>query len=143
METSPQSPSLLQRLHTAQNQHDLDAFINCFDPDYVSEQPVHPERAFHGREQARKNWSAFFSSMPDFRSEVLRAATGNDILWAEWRWSGTRADGTRLEMRGVTVFGIREDLIVWGRLYMESVEQTSIGIDEVVRSLTHETPQGE
>ena len=140
MGTSQQSPSLLQRLHTAQNQHDLDAFVNCFDSDYVSEKPAYPERAFHGREQARKKWSAFFSSMPDFRSEALRAATRNDSLWAEWPWLGTRADGTRLEMRGVTVFGIRDDLIVWGRLYMETVEQTSNGIDEVLRSLAHEPP---
>jgi hypothetical protein len=141
MGTPPGPPSLLQRLHIAQNQHDLDALVNCFDPEYVSEQPVHPDRAFHGREQVRKNWSAFFKSMPDFRSDLLRAATGKDTLWAEWRWSGTLADGTRLEMRGVTVFGIQDDLIAWGRLYMEPVEQTGEGIDHVVRTLTHETPQ--
>ncbi len=141
MEGLLRPPSLLQRLHVAQNQHDLDAFVECFDPDYVSEQPVHPDRAFHGREQVRKNWSAFFKSMPDFRSDLLRAATGKDTVWAEWRWSGTLADGTRFEMRGVTVFGIRDDLITWGRLYMEPAEQTGEGIDEVVRSLTHNHPK--
>lgn len=141
MGTPPGPPSVLERLHIAQNHHDIDAFVNCFAPDYVSEQPVHSNRAFHGREQVRKNWSAFFDTMPDFHSDLLRAATVSDTLWAEWRWSGTRSDGSRLEMRGVTIFGIQDDLIAWGRLYMEQVEQTGEGIDQVVRSLTHETPQ--
>jgi hypothetical protein len=34
---------------------------------------------------------------------------------------GNRIDGTRLEMRGVTIFGIQHDRIMWGRLYMEDV----------------------
>jgi len=141
MGTPPGLPSLLERLHIAQNHHDIEAFANCFAPDYVSEQPVHPDRAFHGREQVRKNWSAFFKSMPDFHSDLLRASMVGATLWAEWRWSGTRADETRFEMRGVTIFGIQDDLIAWGRLYMEPVEQTGEGIDHVVRSLTHETSQ--
>jgi hypothetical protein len=57
-----------------------------------------------------------------------------------WRSTGTLADGTRLEMRGVTVFGIRDDLIAWGHLYMEPAEPLGEGIDEVVRALTHESP---
>ena len=139
---SPSSPqSLLERLQATQNQHDLEAFVDCLDPDYQSEQPVHPDRAFQGREQARQNWSAIFSSMPDFHSELLRAATEGEAAWGEWRWSGTRADGTRLEMRGVTIFGVRDGRITWGRLYMETVEETGAAIDAVVQSLTHETPQ--
>lgn len=139
---SPPSPqSLLERLQAAQNHHDLEAFLDCFDPDYQSEQPVHPDRDFRGREQVRKNWSALFSSMPDFRSELLRAATDGDARWAEWRWSGTRADGTRLDMRGMTIFGIQDDRITWGRLYMEPVDEVGVGIDATVRSLAHEIAQ--
>jgi ketosteroid isomerase-like protein len=139
---TPSSPqSVLERLHTAQNQHDLDAFVDCFAPDYQSEQPVHPDRAFSDREQVRKNWSALFNSMPDFRSELLRAVTEGDTIWAEWRWFGMRIDGTRLEMRGVTIFGVWDDHIAWGRLYMEPVDEFGDGIDATVRNLAHETLQ--
>jgi hypothetical protein len=55
MGTPPSPPSLLERMHIAHIQHDLDAFVNCFDPEYESEQLVHPDRAFLGREQVRKN----------------------------------------------------------------------------------------
>ncbi len=143
MGTPLSPPSVLERLHVAQNQHDLDAFVNCFAPDYKSEQPVHPDRVFQGREQVRKNWSAFFTSMPDFHSDLLDSATVEETLWAEWRWSGTRADGTRLEMRGMTIFGIQDDQIAWGRLYMEPVDEVDMGIDAAVRTLAHETPHEE
>ena len=136
-----QSPeSVIERLQTAQNQHDLKAFLDCFDADYQSEQPVHPDRAFQGSEQVRKNWSTIFSGVPDFRSELLRTATEGDTGWAEWRWSGTHADGKELEMRGVTVFGVRDNRIVWGRLYMEPVQTTGAGIDVEIQTWAHGTP---
>ena len=50
---------------------DLDAFLACFQDDYESEQPAHPDRAFRGREQVRRNWSAVFDGVPDFRAELL------------------------------------------------------------------------
>ena len=138
-QSSPQS--VLERLITAQNLHDLEAFLDCFDPDYQSEQPIHPDRAFSGRQQVRKNWSALFSSTPDFRSELISAASEGDTGWAEWSWSGMRTDGTRFEMRGMTIFGVRNGRITWQRLYMEEVEEAGAGIDAVVHSLTHKPPQ--
>lgn len=141
MGTQSSPRSVLERLLTAQNQHDLEAFLDCFDPDYQSEQPVHPDRAFNGREQVRKNWSAIFSSTPDFHAQLLSAASEGDTGWAEWHWSGMRADGTKFEMQGMTIFGVRNDRITWQRLYMEEVEEAGAGIDAVVRDLTHEPPQ--
>ena len=132
---------LMERLLTAQNQHDLEAFLEFFDPDYQSEQPVHPDRGFSGREQVRKNWSAMFSSMPDFRSELILTANEGDTVWAEWHWYGTRTDKTRFGMRGVTICGIRNDRITWMRLYMEEVQEAGAGIDATVRNLTHTSSQ--
>jgi hypothetical protein len=106
---------VLERLRDAQNRHDLDAFVACFHPEYRSEQPVHPDRAFAGSEQVRTNWAEVFAGVPDFQAELVRSAEVGDTWWAEWHWQGTRTDGTRLEIRGVTIFGVREDRIVWGR----------------------------
>jgi hypothetical protein len=102
---------VIQRLRDAQSLHDLDAFVACFDPRYRSEQPVHPRRAFVGSRQVRSNWAEVFAGVPDFHAELLRSARQGDIGWAEWHWRGTRTDGTRLDMRGVTtVAGWRADL---------------------------------
>jgi hypothetical protein len=39
-------------------------------------------------------------------------------------------------MAGVILFGVREGRIMWGRLYMEPVEEGGEGIDEAVRGMT-------
>src|SRR5258708_1373230 len=139
--TQSSPKSVLTQLQAAQNQHDLEAFLTCFDPNYQSEQPAHPDRAFGGREQVRKNWSAIFSTFSDFQSELLLTARGGDTLWAGWRWYGTRADGTRLDLRGVTIFGVRDDRITWGRLYMEDVQEMGAGIDAAVKGMTKGSQQ--
>jgi hypothetical protein len=129
---------VLERLRDAQNAHDLDAFVACFDERYRSEQPVHPDRAFVGSDQVQTNWAAVFVGVPDFRAELLRSARQGDTGWAEWHWHGTRTDGSRLAMRGVTIFGIRDDRIVWGRLYLEDV-QGGQGIDQAVQHMARGT----
>jgi ketosteroid isomerase-like protein len=135
------SQVVLERLHRAQNQHDLEAFVACFAPDYQSEQPAHPDRAFRGREQVRKNWSTIFSGIPDFQSELLRTTAEDDIVWTEWHWYGTLVDGERFELRGVTIFGVQDNLIRWGRLYMEPMQESGAGIDVIVKSMTHSSTQ--
>ena len=129
---------MVARLRAATNAHDIDAFVACFAEDYDSVQPAHPDRAFRGRDQVRANWSAIFTSVPDFAASVIRADTVGDIVWSEWRWEGTGADGGRLDMAGVIIFGIREELIAWARLYIEPVEQAGAGIDAAVRDMTAE-----
>ena len=124
-----------ERLRQAMNAHDLEAHVGCFRDDYRSEQPVHPARTFTGREQVRENWSKLYDSIPDFRAELLRLAVMDSTEWAEWTWRGTKEDGTPLEERGVTIVGIRDGLIAWGRLYLEETEREGADIDETVRGM--------
>ena len=124
-----------ERLVQAMNAHDLDAQVACFRQDYRSEQPAHPARTFTGREQVRQNWSQLFESSPDFRAEILRLAVVSNEEWTEWIWYGTKEDGTPLEERGVTIFGIHEGQIAWARLYLEETEREGADITETVRRM--------
>jgi ketosteroid isomerase-like protein len=135
-----ESRSLLDRLNAALNAHDLEAFLTCFHADYGSEQPAHPDRAFQGREQVRTNWAAVFDGVPDFRSELVRGAVDGEVVWSEWRWSGTKSDGAALDMVGVMVCGVRDGQMSWARLYMEPVEEAGAGIDTAVRHMTGDEP---
>jgi limonene-1,2-epoxide hydrolase len=139
-QSQPSPMSVIERLHRAMNQHDLEAFVGCFAPDYRSEQPCHPHRAFVGNEQVRKNWSSLFSSIPDFQSELLRSAVSGDTVWSEWHWHGAGTDSTTFDMRGTIIFGTQNDRIIWGRLYMDPVEEGGAGIDASVKNIT-EGPQ--
>jgi hypothetical protein len=86
---------VVERLHEAMNKHDLKAFLECFHPDYQSEQPARPNWDFGGKEHVRKNWSSIFESFPDFRAELLQHTTDGETVWGEWYFSGTG-----LNMRG-------------------------------------------
>jgi ketosteroid isomerase-like protein len=120
------------------NAHDIDAFVTCFAEDYDGKQPAHPDRAFVGRDQVRENWSAIFEGVPDFRADLVAATRDSDIEWSEWRWRGTQADGTQLDMAGVIVCGVSDDLLGWARLYVEPVEREGAGIDAAVREMSGE-----
>ncbi len=120
-QSSPQI--VFERMIQAANRHDLEAMVACFAPDFRSEQPFYPERNFTGQEGVRKNWSFFFSTMPDFQAEVLSEAVEGDTVWAELHYHGTQVDGKKQAMRGVTISGIQGDQIVWAKLYIVTIRE--------------------
>ena len=125
---------MMNRLLSAMNAHDLDAFVACFAEDYDSQQPAHPNRAFRGSQQVRKNWEGVFNGVPDFTAElVLSVVTDEGVDVGEWRWHGTYLDGSPFGMHGVIVAGVAHDRIAWARLYMEPIEQGGADIDEMVQ----------
>jgi ketosteroid isomerase-like protein len=127
--------AVLERLTAAQNAHNLEAMLGCFHEGYRSEQPLFPARTFQGIDQVRANWSALLEAVPDFHAQIVRSAVNGDTVFVEIHWTGTKADGTPLEERGVMIVGIREDRIAWGRLYVDEVEREGADIDAVVRRM--------
>jgi SnoaL-like domain len=125
------------RLRDAMNRHDVEGMVALFAPNYRSEQPVHPQRGFGGRDQVVVNWSRMFDGVPDLEAGVVKESTEGTTSWSEWVWRGSHRDGTPFLMKGVTVMGLEEDgLIAWARLYMEEVEQGGAAIDEAVLHLS-------
>lgn len=123
-------------LERATNDHDVDALVACFAPDYHNETPVHPARGFRGAEQVRKNWTQMFAAMPDLSARVLRTATVGDTVWSEWEMDGTRPDGTAHAMRGVILFGVQDGRAAWARFYLEPLDRSASGIGEAIASAT-------
>jgi ketosteroid isomerase-like protein len=130
------STPVSERLREAVENKDVDAFVDCFQENYRSEQPCHPARGFGGREQVRKNWSAIMREVPNVRFEVLSRAFEGDTEWVECRTHGTRVDGSALEMRGVIIQGIDDERIAWARLYLADVERDGADIDQAVAEMT-------
>ena len=126
--------SVIARMRDAINTHDLDALAACFAPDYASEFPAHPDRAFRGTDPMRGNWTQIFAGAPDITATLLRCTADGETVWAEWEWRGTRADGAPFAMCGVTIQGVLDDRIVWARLYMEPVQAGGTGNAEAIRA---------
>ncbi len=118
------SPKVVfERMIQAANRHDLEAMVACYAPDFRSEQPFHPERDFTGQAGVRKNWSFFFTTIPDIQIEILKEVEEGDTIWAELHYHGTQTDRKKFIVRGVTLTGIQADKIAWARLYIEPVEE--------------------
>jgi hypothetical protein len=84
---------VFERLHDAQNRHDLDAFLACFDSDNRGDQPLHPDRAFTGSEQVRRNWAAVliacWTSVPSW---CVRRRGGRHLAGVVLAWNSCRRD---------------------------------------------------
>jgi ketosteroid isomerase-like protein len=139
--TQADARSVVERFVQAINGHDLEAIVGCFAADYHDIEPVHPNRQISGGQaEVHKRWGTVLDSLQDFRTEVERIAVEDDTTWIEHDWSGTRADGTRLHLRGVNIFGIRDGQFAWGHIYMETVEEDGIDIEERVRRMAEGDP---
>ena len=132
--------AVVLRLQRATNDHDADALAACFAEDYVNETPAHPSRGFVGRAQVRSNWTRILEAVPDLTSTMVASAVSGDTVWVEWAWTGTRRDGHRHEMRGVTVTTTRDGVISVARFFMEPVVEDDIGIDDAIRLATNAVP---
>jgi ketosteroid isomerase-like protein len=117
------SKLVFERMIQAANRHDLDAMVACFAPDFRSEQPLHPERCFTGQAGVRKNWSFFFTAIPDIQVEIRDEVVEGDSVWAKLCYHGIQTDGKKFTVRGVTILGIQAGQIVWDRLYIEPVQE--------------------
>jgi len=114
---------VFKQMVASQNRHDLDGMVACFSRDFQSEQPFHPERNFIGKAGVRKNWDFFFKMVPDIQVDILSETVDGDTVWSELYMHGTRLDGMKHSVRGVTIQRIREGSIVWARLYIDAPDE--------------------
>lgn len=124
MTTDRDYSELIDRIVEAENSYDADRVAELVAEDYRSETPLHPDRDFTGREQVRRNWQAVFESVADLDVELLRSAVDGNTIWLELHMTGSQADGTDLDMRGVAIWGVEDGLLQWGRLYNEPVQRS-------------------
>ncbi len=127
--------TVIGRIRDAINVHDLEALVDVFDRDVVSETPAHPQRTFLGSDQVRRNWEQIFCGVPDLRADLIDCVAIGDTVWSEWDWCGTRRDGAAHRMRGVTILRLKDERAVSVRFYMEPVEENGPGPDDAVRQI--------
>jgi hypothetical protein len=128
----PDTLNVIDRLHRAWNQHDLDALVGCFHPDYMSTQPVHPDRNFQGQSLVRLSWDHIFRAVPDLQAELVSCAIDGDMAWTEWCWEGTHVEGNPFYAGGVMVFGLAGEQIAWSRIYTETPQVAGPDFDRIL-----------
>lgn len=103
--------------HTdAWNSHDVDRLMALFADDCVFDASAgddHVGRRFEGRKAVREAFAGVLESMPDARwGDGKHHVLAGDYGVSEWRLTGTRADGSRIDVLGCDFITVRNDLIV-------------------------------
>jgi ketosteroid isomerase-like protein len=92
------------------NQHDVDGILSFMTDDPVFEASAGTEikgEVARGRDAVRRAFQDVFDTFSDARWSDPKHFIAGDRAVSEWVFSGTRNDGTRVEVQGCDIFTLR------------------------------------
>ena len=105
---------MLQAFAEAWNRHDIDALMSFMAEDCVFEASAGPDvfgTRYAGRDAVRAGFAEVWATFPDAKWSNARHFVREDRGVSEWTFTGTRADGTRVEVQGCDLFTFRDGRI--------------------------------
>ena len=105
---------MLQAFAEAWNRHDIDALMSFMAEDCVFEASAGPDvfgTRYAGRDAVRAGFAEVWATFPDAQWSNARHFVREDRGVSEWTFTGTRADGTRVEVQGCDLFTFRDGRI--------------------------------
>jgi steroid delta-isomerase-like uncharacterized protein len=106
--------SLLEKFADAWNRHDVDTLMSCMTEDCVFLASAGPDvcgTRHAGRDAVRAGFLEVWTTFPDAHWAAARHFVVGERGVSEWTFTGTRADGTRVEVHGCDLFTLRDGLI--------------------------------
>ena len=120
----PVTEATLAAFSDAWNRHDIDALMSFMSDDCVFLTAAGPDACgtrVVGAEAVRKAFAAAWATVPDAQWRNGVHAVHGDAGTSMWTFTGTAADGTRIEVDGIDVFRFRDGKIVEIRLMMDGM----------------------
>jgi steroid delta-isomerase-like uncharacterized protein len=117
------SEAFLQSFVNAFNAHDVKAIMSHMTDDCVFEASAGPDfngERFTGQEQVGKAFQKVFTDFPDAQWRNSRHFISGDRAVSEWIFTGTKADGTKVEVSGCDIFTIKEGKIAIKNSYRKN-----------------------
>ena len=105
---------LLQAFADAWNRHDVDALMSFMTEDCVFEASAGPDvcgTRYVGRGAVRASFAEVWATFPDAQWDNARHFVSEERGVSEWTFTGTRSDGTRVEVHGCDLFTFRDGRI--------------------------------
>lgn len=117
------TPEFLQAFADAWNRHDADALMSFMADDCVFEASAGAEAwgtRYVGREAVRAGYADVWSVFPDAHWANARHLVQGDRGVSEWTFTGTRTDGSRVEVNGCDLFTFRDGKIAVKNSYRKN-----------------------
>ena len=114
---------LLDLFAEAWNRHDLEALMSMMTDDCVFEASAGPEvdgQRSEGKPAVRAAYASVFETFPDAHWANARHFVAGDRGVSEWIFTGTRKDGTRVEVTGCDLFTFRDGKIAIKNSYRKN-----------------------
>jgi steroid delta-isomerase-like uncharacterized protein len=114
MSANESTIELLDAFANAFNSHDVEAILSLMTDDTVFEASAGPDikgQVSRGREAVGQAFQEVFDTFHDARWSDPKHFIAGDRAVTEWVFSGTRNDGTRVEVQGCDVFTLRDGKI--------------------------------
>jgi steroid delta-isomerase-like uncharacterized protein len=121
--TSDVTPEFLQAFADAWNRHDADALMSFMTDDCVFDASAGADvcgTRCVGREAVRAAYAEVWSVFPDATWNGARHFVHGDRGVSEWTFTGTRADGSRVEVHGCDLFTFRDGKIAVKNSYRKN-----------------------
>lgn len=113
----------LQSFADAFNAHDTKAIMSHMTEDCVFEASAGPDadgEKFTGQEQVKKAFENVFATFPDAHWGHLKHFILGNRGFSEWIFSGTKSDGTRIEVTGCDIFTFSDSKIAIKNSYRKN-----------------------
>lgn len=117
--SSPVSTATLAAFCAAWNAHNIDALMRFMTPDCIFQTAAGPHACgsrIVGAEAVRKAFAAVWQAVPDAQWRNGRHFVHGDFGTSQWTFTGTAADGSRIESDGIDVFGFKD-----GKIHLKNV----------------------
>ena len=114
---------MLQAFADAWNRHDVDALMSFMSDDCVFEASAGPDACgarYEGREAVRAGYMEVWATYPDAHWGQARHFVSGSRGVSEWTFTGTRVDGTRVEVQGCDLFTFRDGKIALKNSYRKN-----------------------
>jgi ketosteroid isomerase-like protein len=113
----------LATMFDAFNRHDVDAVMTAFADDCVFNAvggPAAYGTRFEGRREIADAFARVWEDMPDARWDHHSHFVHGDRAVSEWTFSGTNAEGMRIEAQGADLFTLRDGKIVFKQAFRKN-----------------------
>ncbi len=117
------TPEVLQAFAEGWNRHDVDVLMSFMAEECVFEASGGPEECGTrcvGRDAVRAAYAEVWSTFPDARWGNARHFVTGDRGVSEWTFTGTKTDGSRVEVNGCDLFTFRDGKIAVKNSYRKN-----------------------